>query len=79
MALAMALTKSNFRFVRSSCLGKCLMPSSNAVIPSGTLMANSQCQLAIERIPLATDGPAAAEIATTIALIPIPRPIWLLG
>lgn len=47
--------------------------------PNGTLIANNQCQLAIERIPLATEGPAAADMATTIALIPIPRPIWLFG
>ena len=73
----MALIVSNFRFVRSSCLGKCFIPSTNAVIPKGTLIANSQCQLAMERIPLATEGPAAAEIATTMALIPIPRPSWL--
>lgn len=75
----MALIVSNFRFVRSSCLGKCFIPSTNAVIPKGTLIANSQCQLAMERIPLATEGPAAAEIATTMALIPIPRPSWLFG
>ena len=55
------------------------MPRSNAVSPNGTLMANNQCQLAMERIPLATDGPAAADMATTIALIPIPRPIWFFG
>ena len=60
-------------------LGRCLMPRNNAVSPNGTLIANNQCQLAIERIPLATEGPAAADMATTIALIPIPRPIWLFG
>ena len=33
------------------------------------------CHEAMERMPLATEGPAAADMATTMALIPIPLPI----
>ena len=48
-------------------------------MPSGTLIANSHCYEAIERIPAATLGPIAAEVDPTSALIPMPRPSWSAG
>ena len=50
-----------------------------ATIPSGTLMANSHCHDATERIAAAMVGPAAEETATINEFIPIPRPRWRWG
>jgi hypothetical protein len=44
--------------------------------PSGTLIANSHCHEATDRIPAATLGPIAAEVEPTRALIPMPRSSW---
>ena len=79
IALAMALSLSNCLFERSSFRGRYFNPKVRATNPRGTLIANSQCQEATDRIPLATEGPAAADMATTMALIPIPRPICFRG
>lgn len=45
----------------------------------GVLIAKSHCQLPNERMILATEGPATADTATTIALIPKPRPKYFRG
>lgn len=42
--------------------------------PIGMLIAKSQGQVAMERIPEANVGPATEETATTVAFTPIPRP-----
>ena len=78
-ALAIALFISNLRLERSSFRGRYLCPSIRAVTPRGMLMANNQCHELTASMALAMEGPAAADMATTIALIPIPRPIWLRG
>src|SRR5690348_11943279 len=72
-ALKTALTASN-GCLASGVGGSAHQPTATAAIPIGTLTANSHGQGAIERIPLATVGPTAAEIATTTALMPMPRP-----
>ena len=43
-------------------------------MPIGIFTKNSQCQLAMERMEPAIEGPAAADTAITMALIPIPLP-----
>ena len=43
-------------------------------MPIGTLTANSHGQVATDRIAAATVGPTAAETATTMAMMPMPRP-----
>ena len=62
---------------------RCLVPSAGArnrserlsdKSPKGILMAKSQCQEAIAKMPEATLGPAAADVNTTIPPSPIPRP-----
>ena len=42
-------------------------------------MAKSQCHDAIERIAAASVGPATEAMATTVALMPMPRPNWSRG
>ena len=59
--------------------GSARRASRKASAPSGTLMANSHCQLPSERMAAAMVGPMAVETATTSALLPTPRPSWLLG
>ena len=55
------------------------MASHIASTPNGTLIANSQCQDATDRIAAATDGPDAEDVATTRAMKPMPRPSWERG
>jgi len=55
------------------------MLSQTAAMPIGMLMAKSQCHDAIERIAAASVGPATEAMATTVALMPMPRPNWSRG
>lgn len=59
-AFAMALDIIEFTFRTLLLSWQVFDAEKHAVSPNGTLMANNQRQLALERIPLATDGPAAA-------------------
>jgi hypothetical protein len=54
--------------------GRYRCASHSASTPAGTCRANSQGQDVIDMIAAATDGPAADDVATIIALSPIPRP-----
>src|SRR5471032_1278812 len=54
--------------------GRNFRPRSRAAMPIGTLIANSHCQEATDKMPAAIVGPAADETATISALIPTPRP-----
>ena len=45
-----------------------------ATSPTGMLTAKSHGHEATERIPAAIVGPATDEMATTVALMPMPRP-----
>ena len=44
------------------------------MIPNGIFIANSQCQLNVDKINPAIEGPAAELTATAIALMLIPLP-----
>ena len=46
----------------------------NAARPTGTLMANSQGQVDTDRMPEATVGPTAEQVAATSAFSARPRP-----
>ena len=59
--------------------GKALRPIHSVSKPSGTLMANSQGQLATDKMPAATVGPAMEDVATTSELIAMPRPSMARG
>ena len=50
-----------------------------AMMPSGTLTANSHGQGATDRIPDATVGPTADAIEPMVAFSPTPRPIMRRG
>lgn len=54
--------------------GNSFLPRINAAMPNGTLIRNSQCHEAIERMPPAIVGPDAVAIAMTMALSARPRP-----
>ena len=45
-----------------------------AISPTGMFMMNSQGHSPTDSTAEASDGPATAEIATTVALMPMPRP-----
>ena len=53
--------------------------STRAVSPTGMFTAKSHGQSAAERMAAARVGPATDETATTVALIPMPRPSCALG
>lgn len=72
-ALSTAPAKSK-RCTARDVFGNARAPIAKATIPIGTLTANSHGHGATDRIPLAMVGPAAAEMATTTALRPMPRP-----
>ncbi len=54
--------------------GRKRMARTKATMPRGTLIKNSHCHEARERIAAAIVGPAAEETATTKELMPMPRP-----
>jgi len=54
--------------------GNVFKPIRIATTPKGMLMANSQLQGPIARMPEAIVGPSVKAVATTIALRPKPRP-----
>jgi len=64
---------------RTGLYGRKRMLSQTAAMPIGILMAKSQCHDAIERIAAASVGPATEAMATTVALMPMPRPNWSRG
>ena len=67
-------------FLRTTGLaGSALRPIHKVIKPSGTLMANSQGQLATDRMAAATEGPAMDEVATTSELMAMPRPSMARG
>ena len=72
-ALSRALGQSN-RCVARGGFGRLHTAKASAPRPIGTLIANSQGQLATDRMAAATLGPIADAIATTRALRPMPRP-----
>ena len=53
--------------------------SHSATSPMGMFTAKSHGQWAIERMPAAMVGPATDDTATTVALMPMPRPSCALG
>ena len=53
--------------------------SDRAISPIGMLTAKSHGQSATERMPAASVGPATDDTATTVALMPMPRPSRALG
>ena len=73
MALSTLPTQSSRR-AASGVSGSERAASSIAPRPAGTLTANSSGQAAPLRMPAATLGPSAVEVATTSALKPTPRP-----
>lgn len=54
--------------------GSARRPSHSVNRPSGRLAANSQGQLATDRIAAATEGPAMEAVATTSEFTAMPRP-----
>ena len=65
--------------IRTGFAGRNLRLSDRAMSPIGMLTAKSHGQPATERIPAASVGPATDDTATTVALMPMPRPNWALG
>ena len=59
--------------------GRALSAMAMVMMPSGTLMPNSQRQCATASIAEAIVGPRAAAVATTKALMPMARPRWRCG
>ena len=59
--------------------GSVIRPTAKQSTPSGTLIRNSQCQLATARMAAAMLGPAAADTATVTAMPEIPRTRYRLG
>ena len=72
-AFSTALGRSN-KWVDRGVRGIDRQASHSAKTPSGTLDRNSQCQDTTDRIAAATDGPAAEQLATTRAVVAMPRP-----
>ncbi len=62
------------RFFTSAFLGSEQAATTKVAIPMGTFTANSHCQDATDNMAEAMVGPAAAEVATTRAFSPTPRP-----
>ena len=54
--------------------GSARRPSHSVNRPSGRLAANSQGQLATDKMAAATEGPAMDAVATTSELTAMPRP-----
>ena len=59
--------------------GSVLLIRNVSTIPTGTLIMNSHGQRAIARIAPPIVGPAAAVLATIVAIAPVPRPNWFGG
>ena len=72
-AFSSALARSK-RCEARGVAGRARNANPNATSPNGTLTANSHCHGATDRMPAATDGPAAVDTPTTSALKPTPRP-----
>ena len=68
-----ALTRSN-RWPDFGVSGSDRRASQAARTPNGTLMVKSPCQDVTARIAAARDGPAAEQVATTSAVVAMPRP-----
>ena len=77
-AVSTAAGRSN-RAPDSTVIGRLRRPSTMATRPMGTLIRNSQCQVATDRIAEATDGPTVNDSATTSAFSPAPRPRMAAG
>jgi hypothetical protein len=74
-AFMMALGRSKRMILLRALLGgRKRMARTKATMPRGTLIKNSHCHEARERIAAAIVGPAAEETATTKELMPMPRP-----
>ena len=64
---------------RTGLAGRKRRLSARATSPTGILTAKSHGHSAAERTPAASVGPATEETATTVALMPMPRPRRLRG
>jgi len=77
VVLASKALAFSFRFV--PCIFSSRPPLSSTMMPSGILTAKSQGQVVTDRMAPAMPGPAAEEIAMTMALIPMIGPSMCCG